>query len=60
MTIRLSDALGMAIEVMAMKNYAGSRLAPWLGHLMVSRSETARRLLPPGEMMQLHHRMRSS
>lgn len=36
-----------------MKNYAGSRLAPWLGHLMVSRSETARPLLTPGEMMQL-------
>ena len=24
-----------------MKNYAGNRLSPWLGHLMVSRSETA-------------------
>ncbi len=36
-----------------MKNYAGSRLAPWLGHLMVSRSETARPLLTPGEIMQL-------
>jgi len=37
----------------AMKNYAGSRLSPWLGHLMVSRSETARPLLTPGEVMQL-------
>jgi type IV secretion system protein VirD4 len=37
----------------AMKNYAGSRLSPWLGHLMVSRSETARPLLTPGEIMQL-------
>ncbi len=36
-----------------MKNYAGSRLSPWLGHLMVSRSETARPLLTPGEVMQL-------
>lgn len=36
-----------------MKNYAGSRLSPWLGHLMVSRSETARPLLTPGEIMQL-------
>lgn len=36
-----------------MKNYAGSRLSPWLGHLMVSRSETARALLTPGEIMQL-------
>jgi hypothetical protein len=29
------------------------RLAPWLGHIMVSRSETARPLLTPGEVMQL-------
>lgn len=35
-----------------MKNYAGHRLAPWLGHLMVSRQETARPLLTPGEVMQ--------
>src|SRR5690606_13582964 len=27
--------------------------APWLGHLMVSRQETARPLLTPGEIMQL-------
>lgn len=50
---RVSDALGMATEIRAMKNYAGHRLAPWLGHLMVSRSETARPLLTPGEIMQL-------
>ena len=37
----------------AMKNYAGHRLSPWLGHLMVSRSETARPLVTPGEVMQL-------
>jgi type IV secretion system protein VirD4 len=37
----------------AMRNYAGHRLSPWLGHLMVSRSETARPLLTPGEIMQL-------
>lgn len=36
-----------------MQNYAGHRLAPWLSHLMVSRSETARPLLTPGEVMQL-------
>ena len=36
-----------------MKNYAGHRLSPWLGHLMVSRTETARPLLTPGEVMQL-------
>jgi type IV secretion system protein VirD4 len=50
---RVSDALGMATEIRAMKNYAGHRLSPWLGHLMVSRSETARPLLTPGEIMQL-------
>ncbi len=50
---RVSDALGTATEMKAMKNYAGHRLSPWLGHLMVSRSETARQLLTPGEIMQL-------
>lgn len=50
---RVSDALGTATEMKAMRNYAGHRLAPWLGHLMVSRSETARQLLTPGEIMQL-------
>ena len=50
---RISDALGTATELRAMKNYAGSRLSPWLGHLMVSRQETARPLLTPGEVMQL-------
>jgi type IV secretion system protein VirD4 len=50
---RVSDALGTATEMKAMKNYAGNRLSPWLGHLMVSRSETARPLLTPGEIMQL-------
>jgi type IV secretion system protein VirD4 len=43
----------MATEIRAMKNYAGSRLSPWLGHLMISRQETARPLLTPGEIMQL-------
>ena len=50
---RVSDALGTATEMKAMKNYAGHRLSPWLGHMMVSRSETARPLLTPGEVMQL-------
>ena len=31
---RISDALGTATELRAMKNYAGSRLSPWLGHLI--------------------------
>ncbi|CCD93374.1 putative Conjugal transfer protein traG [Bradyrhizobium sp. ORS 375] len=50
---RISDALGTATEMRAVKNYAGHRLAPWLGHLMVSRQETPRPLLTPGEVMQL-------
>ncbi|YBV94012.1 conjugal transfer protein TraG (plasmid) [Phyllobacteriaceae bacterium JZ32] len=50
---RVSDALGTATELRAMKNYAGHRLSPWLGHLMVSRQETARPLLTAGEVMQL-------
>ena len=52
---RVSDALGTATEMRSMKNYAGHRLSPWLGHLMVSRQETARPLLTPGEVMQLPH-----
>ena len=39
---RISDALGVATEQRAMRNYAGHRLAPWLAHVMVSRQETAR------------------
>ncbi|MCT7378238.1 conjugal transfer protein TraG [Chelativorans salis] len=50
---RISDALGVATELRSMRNYAGHRLAPWLSHVMVSRQETARPLLTPGEVMQL-------
>ena len=50
---RISDALGTATEQRAMRNYAGHRLAPWLAHVMVSRQETSRQLLTPGEVMQL-------
>jgi type IV secretion system protein VirD4 len=50
---RISDALGTATELRAQRNYAGHRLAPWLSHVMVSRQETARPLLTPGEVMQL-------
>lgn len=50
---RVSESLGTATETRAMRNYAGHRLSPWLGHLMVSRSETARALLTQGEIMQL-------
>ncbi|WP_300615039.1 conjugal transfer protein TraG [Dokdonella sp.] len=50
---RISETLGTATELRAQRNYAGHRLAPWLGHLMVARQETARPLLTPGEIMQL-------
>jgi hypothetical protein len=50
---RVSDALGTTTEQRAMNNYAGHRLSPWLGHIMVSRQETARPLLTSGEVMQL-------
>jgi type IV secretion system protein VirD4 len=53
---RISDALGTATEERAMRNYAGHRLAPWLSHVMVSRTETSRPLLTPGEVMQLDPR----
>jgi type IV secretion system protein VirD4 len=43
----------VAGELRAMTNYAGYRLSPWLGHLMVSRQETSRPLLTPGDVMQL-------
>jgi len=50
---RISEALGTATEARAMRNYAGHRLSPWLGHLMVSKAESPRALLTPGEIMQL-------
>src|SRR3546814_10122304 len=50
---RVSDALGVATEQRAMRNYAGHRPAPWLAHVMVSRQEKARPLLTQGEVMQL-------
>jgi len=50
---RLSDMLGVTTETRSQMNYAGSRMAPWLGHTMVSRQEVPRALLTPGEIMQL-------
>jgi type IV secretion system protein VirD4 len=50
---RVSDALGTATEMRFLKNYAGHRLAPWLGHLMVARQDTARALLTPGKSCKL-------
>jgi len=49
---RISDGLGTATEQRAQRNYAGHRLSPWLGHVMVSRQETPRPLLTSGEVMQ--------
>jgi type IV secretion system protein VirD4 len=37
---RISDSLGTATEQKAQRNYAGNRLAVWLGHVMESRQET--------------------
>ncbi len=50
---RISEALGTKTEQRSQKNYTGHRLAPWLSHMMVSRQETQRQLLTPGEIMQL-------
>src|SRR4030081_3527408 len=50
---RVSDALGTATEIRDSRNYAGHRLSPWLGHLMVSRQEPARPILTPDKVMQL-------
>jgi len=50
---RISEALGTKTELRAQKNYTGHRLAPWLSHMMVSRQETQRPLMTPGEIMQL-------
>ncbi|MHA7901591.1 MAG: type IV secretory system conjugative DNA transfer family protein [Henriciella sp.] len=46
-------ALGTTTELRSQKNYTGHRLAPWLSHMMVSRQETQRALITPGEVMQL-------
>ena len=50
---RVSDALGTTTELRSQKNYTGHRLAPWLSHMMISRQETQRELVTPGEVMQL-------
>lgn len=50
---RISDALGAKTELRSQKNYTGHRLSPWLSHMMVSRQETQRALMTPGEVMQM-------
>jgi type IV secretion system protein VirD4 len=50
---RISESLGTKTELRSQKNYTGHRLSPWLSHMMVSRQETARQLMTPGEVMQM-------
>jgi type IV secretion system protein VirD4 len=50
---RVSDALGTATEIRPQRNYSGHRLSPWLKYMSLSRQETPRPLLTPGEVMQL-------
>jgi type IV secretion system protein VirD4 len=50
---RISDLLGQATEKRRQLNFAGSRLSPWLGHVMESEQESPRPLLTPGEILQL-------
>ena len=50
---RISELTGTKTEQRQQRNFAGSRLAPWLSHLMVASQETARPLRTPGEIMQL-------
>jgi len=50
---RISDLLGQATEKRRQLNFAGSRFAPWLGHVMESEQESPRPLLTPGEILQL-------
>jgi len=50
---RVSESLGTKTELRSQKNYTGHRLAPWLSHMMVSRQETQRALMTPGEVMQM-------
>ena len=50
---RLSDALGTATELRSLQNLSGKRSSLWLGHVSVSKQETPRPLLTPGEILQL-------
>lgn len=50
---RISDTLGTMTDLRSQKNYTGNRLSLWLPHIMLSRQETQRGLLTPGEVLQL-------
>lgn len=50
---RISESLGTTTETKQQKNYAGHRLAPWLGHIMISDQEQKRELLTADEVTRL-------
>ena len=50
---RLSETLGTATELRALKNLSGRRFAAWLSHTSVAEQETPRALLTVGEILQL-------
>jgi type IV secretion system protein VirD4 len=50
---RLSETLGTATELRALKNFSGRRFAAWLSHTSVAEQETPRALLTVGEILQL-------
>ena len=50
---RLSDALGTATELRSLQNLSGKRSSPWLTNVSISKQETPRPLLTPGEVLQL-------
>jgi type IV secretion system protein VirD4 len=49
----IADALGPKTEVHQQTTFTGHRLAPWLGHVMVSDQESARPLMDAAEVGKL-------
>jgi type IV secretion system protein VirD4 len=49
----IADSLGSKTEVHQQTMYTGHRLAPWLGHVMVSDQESARPLMDAAEVCKL-------
>jgi type IV secretion system protein VirD4 len=49
----IADTLGSKTEVHQQTTYTGHRLAPWLGHVMVSDQESSRPLLDAAEICKL-------
>jgi type IV secretion system protein VirD4 len=50
---RISDALGTATQERKLTSVSGQRTALWLNHASVSRQESPRPLMTPGEILQL-------